>query len=111
MPQLHSIAIRVTQAGNRVMLLGRASVFVLGLLALPATAGLASANDRSGDPLLLTASGSNTQGGADDPLGHDANDDNGVDPAGHDANDDNGVDPAGHDANDDNGVDPAGHDA
>jgi len=65
--------------------------------------------------------------GADDPAGHDADDDHGGhgadDPAGHDANDDHGGatggtdDPAGHDANDDHGGatggtdDPANHDA
>jgi len=95
--------------------LGHASAIALGLLALPLLPGMASANDRSGQVLLVPgSSGAVTAdsgtGGADDPPGHDANDDNGVDPAGHDANDDNG-DPAEHDANDDNGVDPAGHDA
>ena len=94
---------------RRALLLGRASAIALGLLALPAFAGMAAANDRSGE-LLLPAGSSSTHetadsstAGADDPVGHDANDDNGVDPVGHDANDDNGTDPAGHDANDDNG--------
>jgi hypothetical protein len=96
--------------------LGRVGVIALGLLTLPLLPGMASANDRSGQVLLVPeSSGAVTAdrgiGGADDPPGHDANDDNGVDPAGHDANDDNGVDPAGHDANDDHGVDPAGHNA
>ncbi|MFO0974158.1 MAG: hypothetical protein U1A27_12080 [Phycisphaerae bacterium] len=49
-------------------------------------------------------------GGADDPAGHDLNDDHGMDGARHDLNDDAGMDDADHDLNDDNGMDDAGHD-
>ena len=110
MHQFPRIASRPLPApiSRRVLLLGRASLFALGLLALPALPGAASASDRTGE-LLPEVNGpshdlaDNGAADANDAVGHDANDDNGVDPAGHDANDDNGADPAGHDANDDNG--------
>jgi hypothetical protein len=103
---------------RRALLLGRASAFAFGLMALPALPGLhgtplgsgvAAASDSTGVLLVPDDSPSSNDiaesgtGGTDDPAGHDATDDNGVDPVGHDAADDNGTDPAGHDAGDDNG--------
>jgi hypothetical protein len=83
---------------TRINLLAATGVAILSL----SLAGSAFAKRGADD-----ATGHARHGGADDPVTHDAADDNGVDnPATHDVADDKGVDnPATHDVNDDKGVD------
>jgi hypothetical protein len=96
--RLLSIPLAALLADRRALLLGKAGLLALALTLAPT---ILSGHGLLGDQAFAA----NDVPGVDDPVGHDANDDNGVDPAGHDVNDDNGVDPANHDANDDNGDD------
>jgi hypothetical protein len=88
----------VVPAGRRTLLLGKAGLLAAALVLAPSFTSSLPAGHSS---LAGQAWASNEVPGADDPAGHDANDDNGVDAADHDANDDNGADNPDHDANDD----------